>query len=160
MGGVSVGWLAGYWDWLCTLTRTASRSPSPLLHSIAPSLHPHAHSLLFSVPIHAHPHSLTLSACSGCLSVVGWMGVLVGLELSGCMVGCAASDCLITRTMALSLVAGAGGCVCGWVAVCVCVVCVVGGACLRCAPGWLGVMCWVDGVVVLVCVAVGECVWV
>ena len=119
MGGVSVGWLAGYWDWLCTLTRTASHSPSPLSHSIAPSLHPHPHSLLFSIPIHAHPHSLTLSACSGCLSVVGWMGVLVGLELSGCMVGCAASDCLVTRPMALCLVAGGDGCVCGCAVVCV-----------------------------------------
>ena len=45
----------------------------------------------------------------------------------------------------------------GW---CVCVVCVVGGVCLRCAFGWLGLMCYVDGMVELVCVAVGECVWV
>ena len=124
MGGVSVGWLAGYWDWLCTLTRTASHSPSPLSHSIPPSLHHHPHSLLFSILIHAHPHSLTHSACSGCLSVVGWMGVLVGLGLSGCIVGCAASDCLVTRTTALCLVAGADGCVCGWA-----------GACVRCV--WL-----------------------
>ena len=119
MGGVSVGWLAGYWDWLCTLTRTASHSPSPLSHSIPPSLHPHPHSLLFSILIHAHPHSPTLSACSGCLSVVVWMGVLVGLGLRGCMVGCAASDCLVPRTMTPCLVAGADGCVCGWAAVCV-----------------------------------------
>ena len=50
--------------------------------------------------------------------------------------------------------------VCVVALVCVCVVCVVGGVCLQCALGWLGLMCWVDGVVVLVCVAVGECVWV
>ena len=119
MGGVSVGWLAGYWDWLCTLTRTPSHSPSPLSHSIPPSLHPHHHSLLFSIAIHDNPHSLTLSACSGCVSVVGWVGLLVGLGLSESMVGCAASDCLITRYMALCLVAGADGCVCGCASVCV-----------------------------------------
>ena len=84
-----------------------------------PSLHPHPHSLLVSVPIHAHPHSLTLSACSGCLSVVGWMGVLVGLGLSGCMVGCTPSNCLVTRSMALGLVAGEDGCVCGLAGACV-----------------------------------------
>ena len=50
--------------------------------------------------------------------------------------------------------------VCVWLSWCVCVVCVVGGVCLPCALGWLGLMCWVDGVVVLVCLAVGECVWV
>ena len=40
----------------------------------------------------------------------------------------------------------------------VCVVCVVDSECPRCASGWLGLMRWVDGVVVQVCVAVGECV--
>ena len=48
------------------------------------------------------------------------------------------------------------GWVCVWLGWCVCVVCVVGGVCLRCVSGWLALMCWVDGVVVLVCVAVGE----
>ena len=47
-----------------------------------------------------------------------------------------------------------------WLGWYVCVVCVVGGVCLRCAFGWLGLMCYVDGMVELVCVAVGECVWV
>ena len=49
--------------------------------------------------------------------------------------------------------------VCVWLGWCVCVVSVVGGVCLPCALGWLWLMCWVDGVVVLVCVAVGECEW-
>ena len=49
---------------------------------------------------------------------------------------------------------------CVWLGWWVCVVRVVGGVCLQCASGWLALMCYVDGVVVLVCVGAGEGVWV
>ena len=154
-GGL-VGWILGLA--LHSHSDSISLTITPLaLHHPIPPFSP-------SLPTRFHSHpcspSLTHSLCLLWLRVGGWMDGCVGWAWSEWAHGWFCCIRLLGHSLYGSLLGRWWGWVCVWFGWCVCAVSVVGGVCLRCASGWLGLMCWVDGVVVLVRVADGECVWV